>query len=117
MTIWSVAVCCCWPKRGNLAVDGSGLGGQLLHRALVGSRLDLRQRRRLLLLQGGDAGNGVLHDIGHIGVLVLDRGEGLELRRIEVHRQPARRFEVDRAEQLRAAVFQRLRAVDGLVEG
>jgi hypothetical protein len=35
---------------GDLSVDGCGLGGQLLHCALVGGRLDLRQRRRLLLL-------------------------------------------------------------------
>ncbi len=104
-------------QSGNLAVNGGGLGGQLLHRALVGSGLDLRQCRCLLLLQGGNAGNRVLHDGAHIGVLILDRGERLELARVKVHGQSTRRFQVDGTEQLRTAVFERLGPVHGLTDG
>ncbi len=104
-------------KRGNLAVDGGGLGGQLLHGALVGGGLDLRERRCLLMLQGSNTGYCVLNNAADIAILTLDRGERLELARVEGHGQSARRFEVDGSEQLRPAVFQSLCAVDGLADG
>ena len=76
-------------KGGDLAIDGGGLGGQLLHRALIGSRLDLRESCRLLLLQRSYSRGRVLNHTGHICVLILNRGERGELRRVKRHRQSA----------------------------
>ena len=62
------------------------LGGQLLHRALVGGRLDLGQRVAFCCCKAGDARDGVLNDVATLAFWFWIAANGLELRWIEVHR-------------------------------